>query len=88
MPAAIVQHPSSQPGTTNRTIVQDLMASLTARRGVPGGTTVGDFVHALVGAVPLDLPLASIEWGVSQLGNGRLVIDTSPDGVEIREGRS
>jgi len=75
-------------GTTNRTIVRDLQASLVARRGVPAGTTVGDFKDALRQlGVTDDMPLSSIEYGVSQWGNGSLTLDTDESGVEIREGR-
>jgi len=89
MPATIVVHPSTPArGTTNATIVQDLKASILARAGVPAGQTWGEFKEAMRHlGVSDDMPLASIEYGVSQVGNGRLVIDTEPHGIEIREGR-
>lgn len=86
----VVQHPSApQPrGTTNLTIVADLKASILARAGMPAGATWGEFKEAMRHlGIADDMPLASIEYGVSQFGNGRLVLDTEPDGVVIREGR-
>jgi hypothetical protein len=75
-------------GTTNRTLVSDLSASLVARRGVPAGLTYGDFKEAMRQlGVTDDMPLASIEYGCSRYGNGRLTLDTASDGVEIREGK-
>lgn len=90
MPGSIVQHPSSPEvrGTTNATVVTDLKASILARMGVPAGLTWGDFKEAMRHlGVSDDMPMASIEYGVSRYGNGRLTIDTASDGVEIREGR-
>ena len=76
-------------GTTNRTIARDLTASLTAREGVPGGHTLGEYKAAL-SALGLtdDTRIASIEWGISQSGNGRVILDVTSEGIELREGHS
>lgn len=64
-------------------------ASMNARRGVPAGTTFGDLIAAARALGVTDsTPLASIEYGVSRYGNGRLTIDRDGAGVvELREGR-
>jgi hypothetical protein len=68
-------------------IREQLTASLIARNGIPAGQTVGSFIEALR-AFGEDTPLASVEFGISQWGNGRLVVDVTPQGLEIREGKS
>jgi hypothetical protein len=68
-------------------IREQLTASLIARHGIPAGQSVGDFIQALR-AFGEDTPLASIEYGISQWGNGRLVVDVMPEGIEVREGQA
>ena len=80
----IVQH---HPRAAASAIERDLQHSLTLRRGAAGGTTLAEWLDALLSlGVSLDMPLASIEWGVSRYGNGRVTVDTSEDGLELREG--
>ena len=85
----ILTHPSSEPrGTTDKTIVRDLRASLAVRRGAKSGETFGDFLAGVRSlGVTDDMPLSMIEFGVSQLGNGYITVDTNENGIEIREGR-
>jgi hypothetical protein len=72
--------------TTDDTLKRDLRASMAAHTAI---ATVGDFLNALmaVHGLTLDTPLASIEFGVAATGNGKLTIDETDAGVEIREGR-
>jgi len=75
-------------GTTNDTIAQDMRASIAARRGVSFDGTVGGFIDALPQlGIQREMPLAMIEYGVSQYGNGTLIVDTEDGGIAIREGR-
>lgn len=62
-------------------------ASLRAQRGVPAGTTWGDFVAAMAAlGVAQGDTISSLEYGISQVGSGRLVLDRDDSGaVEIRE---
>lgn len=73
------------PLTTNRTIAQALRESLRLR-GAAAGQTFGDFIEACraLGIRDGD-PLGSIEYGVAQMGTGRIVFEVNEDGVEIRE---
>lgn len=90
MPRQILVHPSSgyPRVTTNSTTERDLRISLLSRSGVPAGLTFGDFISAMRQLGVTDAtPLASIEYGCGQFGNGRLTRDDASDGVEIREGR-
>jgi len=64
-----------------------LDASLYARQGIPAGTSIGDFVEALL-QCGRDQPLASIEYGISSWGTGRLIVDVTEQGIEIRESRT
>ena len=66
-------------------IREQLTASLIVRRGVPAGNTVGSFIDALR-TFGEDTRLASIEFGIALGGNGRLVVDMTDEGIEIREG--
>ena len=86
--ADILTHPLMR-GTTDRTIAADLRASLYASRiGLEAGRTWGSFKQAMEGlGITEDMPLASIEFGVSQYGNGRIVVDVNEDGLEVREAK-
>jgi len=87
MPGTIVHHPSSAGITTNATIVGDLRRSLQLR-GACAGLTWGDFKDAVQSLGVTDrTPLASIEYGIAQLGTGRIEADydDEPTSVEIRE---
>ena len=53
---------------------------------VSAGVTWGHFKQAVERLGVTDgQPLASIEFGVAQLGSGRIVAEVARDGVEIRE---
>lgn len=83
--AEVFRHPGHV--TTDRTLLRDLQRSLKAR-GFDAGTTFGDFVEAVKRAGIRDNdPLGSIEYGVSQTPTGRIVVDHTDDGIEIREVR-
>lgn len=69
---------------------QQFADAMNEPRGVFAGQTFGGFVQAALRlGVTDDTPLASIEFGVSRHGNGRLTIDRDADplGIELREGR-
>ena len=74
------------PITTDATLDRDLRASLALREGVPVGNTWASFkaAMAVLGVTDADR-VASIEFGVSQLGTSRIVRDDEPDGIVIRE---
>lgn len=68
-------------------IREALIVSLNARRGVPAGQTVGDFIAALyqLGLSDSD-PLSSVEYGIAQGGMGLLIREQDEHGNnEIRE---
>lgn len=69
--------------TSDTSLERDLRASWAARKPIE---TIGDFLNVLMArGLTLDVPLASIEFGISQYGDRRIVIDETPEGVEIRE---
>jgi hypothetical protein len=76
--------------TTNETVARDLARSLEARlNGTEAGSTFGDFILACrqLGIRDSD-PLGSIEYGIAQIGTGRVITDRDEFGaVEIREAR-
>ena len=64
-----------------------LVYSLNARRGVPAGTTWGDFQAAMrqLGVQDGDY-LSSVEYGIAQTGTGLLVREDDPRGlVNVKE---
>mgnify|MGYP001606329850 FL=1 len=70
------------------TLREALVMSLNARRGVYAGQTWGDFQAAMLQLGMKDSDqLASIEYGIVQMGAGRLMRDDTEEGVEIREVR-
>lgn len=71
--------------TTDETLAADLRRSL-EQRGVCTGRTWGDFKRA-VEAFGVDdaAPLSMIEYGVSQLGAGRITAVDEGAGIEVRE---
>ena len=72
--------------TTDKTLRDDLQASLLARNGVPVGTTWGDFKAAMAALGVKDSDyLASIEHGIAQTSTGYIVRDDVNGMVEIRE---
>ena len=53
---------------------------------VAAGRTVGQFINALRAlGLTDDMGLASIEYGVAQMGSGRLVAEIGDHGIEVRE---
>jgi hypothetical protein len=74
------------PLTTDATLARDLRASLALRDGVPVGNTWASFKAAMeVLGVGDEDRVASIEFGVAQLGSSRIVRDDEADGIVIRE---
>jgi len=71
--------------TTDGTIADDLRASI-QQRGFYAGVTFGDFVAACKAAgMTKHTELASIEYGIAQYGSGRIRVEQTDDGVEVRE---
>ena len=68
-------------------IAEQLQAAIIVRMGIPGGQTIGSFIEALR-TFGEDTLLASIEYGIAQDGNGRIVAELTEQGLEIREGRA
>ena len=73
--------------TTNETMRDDLTRSLLRNGRAYAGFTWGEFQRAMEAfGVRSDDKLASIEFGISQMGSGWLTFDRDEDGaVEIRE---
>ncbi len=72
--------------TTNDTIAADLRATLQQRRGFYAGVTFGDFIAACKAAgMSTHTDLASIEFGIAQYGSGRIRVDFTDKGAEVRE---
>lgn len=72
--------------TSDATLSRDLVASLNRQDGISAGLTWREFQAAmtLLGVGPEDR-IASIEFGCTQFGTGRLMREDAPDGIEIRE---
>ena len=74
------------PLTTDETVARDLRASMHVREGVPVGNTWGAFKAAmLILGVQDEDRIASLEYGISVFGLGRIQREDAAEGVEIRE---